>query len=307
MKSPTLLLSFLLWCLIVSAKAHNNYFLPGDALFSVSLTRDVVREWMSNDGTDFEFNYSRFDGQFMACGNIGYTKLKVTGVDDKFRSALVEAYWRFTRGVYPEFQEVDYETGEQRQTNAVVALIYNEDFDGILGLKYNENWIKEGAGVYGGLFSSSRPVVLDWRSATDFESLKLDKPIKSLAHLGGQIEVHHTVETPLEISAKGIKIALVGIAKDAGSGTQATCPNLESIFMGSSFAEYVMVYSNRYEFFSFDENGRKEHNEIRMPVDEDDSEILGAEQGGAEQPATAPESKPEGEKKSKLESKGRSQ
>ena len=68
-----------------------------------------------------------------------------------------------------------------------------------------------------------------------------------------------------------------------------------------------MVYSNRYEFFSFDENGRKEHNEIRMPVDEDDSEIPRAEQGGAEQPATAPESKPEGEKKSKTESKGRSQ
>ena len=262
----------------MSAKAHNNYFLPGDAFFSVSLTRDVVRDWMSNDGTDFDFNYSRFDGQFMACGNIGYTKLNVTGIDDNFRSALAEAYWRFTRGVYPEFQEVDYETGKQRQTNAVVALIYNKDFDGILGLKYNENWIKEGAGVYGGLFSSSRPVVLDWRSAASFESLKLNNPIKALEHLGGQMEVHHTVDKPLEVSAKEIKIALVGITKDGGFGTQATCPNLEAIFMSSPFTEYVMIHSNRYELFAFDENGRKEYEEIVIPVDENESEIPQAEQ-----------------------------
>lgn len=128
MKTPSLLFSIALWCLPSTALAHNNYFLPGDAFFSVTLTRDTIREWTTNEGGDFEFHYTRFDGQFMACGNIGYTKLKVSGIDDSLRSALSEAYWRYSSNERPLYRLENDNPKELSQVNGVVALIYNSDF-----------------------------------------------------------------------------------------------------------------------------------------------------------------------------------
>lgn len=96
------------------------------------------------------------------------------------------------------------------------------------------------------------------------------------------MEVHRTIEIPLEINAKKIKIVLAGIAKDEGFGTQMACPNLEAILRSSPVAEYAVINSNRYELYSFDQNGRKKHEEVRMPVDKSDSEIPDKEAKGAD-------------------------
>ena len=122
--------------------AHNNYFLPGDAFFSVAVPQSDILTWSASTADTLELSYSRFDGEFFACGNIGYTRLTVTGVSADFRSALVEAYWRFTSGHRPLYRE-EGDDGKSilEQTNSVVALVYGKDFslDFPLGLKFNED------------------------------------------------------------------------------------------------------------------------------------------------------------------------
>jgi len=307
MKTPALLLSLLICCLSTSAKAHNNYFLPGDSFFSVTLTRDTIREWMSNDGADFEFHYSRFDGQFMACGNIGYTKLKVLGIDDKFRSALSEAYWRYTNNERPLFRLENDNPKKVSQVNGIVALIYNSDFSGSLGLKLNEDWQTQGAGRYCGLFKTADPVVADWKLGAKFPPLKIDQTLEPLRHLQSGGEVHRTMDVQLTASAKNLKIVLVGFASQDGYAAMQSCPNLQRIYDYEDRTEYVVVNPKGLTTFSCNENGLWKEERIDTPVSGRNSWIPKAEQDDAAQPATVPESKSEGKEKPKSRSEVRPQ
>lgn len=306
MKTPALLFSILLGCLSTSARAHNNYFLPGDAFFSVSLTRDTIREWMNNDGDDFEFHYSRFDGQFMACGNIGYTKLKVREIDEKFRAALSEAYWRYTNNERPLFRLENDNPKELSQVNGIVALIYSSDFSGPLGLKLNEDWQTQGAGRYCGLFKTAEPVVVDWTLGPKFPPLKIDQSLEPLRHLRSGGDVHRTMEVELTASAKNLKIVLVGFASQDGYAVMQTCPNLQRIYDYEDRTEYVGVDPKGLTTFSCNENGLWKEERIDTPVSGRSSWIPKAQvQDGADQSATAPESTPEGKEKPKPESEER--
>ena len=307
MKTPAILLATLFWCLIPSAKAHNNYFLPGDAFFSASITRDVIREWMRNDGSEFEFHYSRFDGQFMACGNIGYTKLKIAGIDDRFRAALSEAYWRYTDNERPLFRLENDDPKELSQVNGIVALIYNSDFSGPLGLKLNEDWQTQGAGRYGGLFKTAEPVVADWKLGPKFPPLKIDQALDPRRHLHKGGVAHRTMDVQLTASAKDLKIVLVGFASQEGYAVFQTCPNLQRIYDYEDRTEYVVVDPKGLTTFSCNENGLWKEERIDTPVSDRDSQIPKAEQDGADQPATAPESKPDGDSKPQPKSEVRSQ
>jgi len=229
------------------ATAHNNYFLPGDAFFSVSLTREVMKRWAENKSDTFVFEYTRFDDSFMACGNIGYTKLKVTGIDDTFRQALLEAYWLQNRDITPVDRVLFGDPDNRFQSNGVVALFYNRDFKGTLGLKYNEDWPEQGAGVYGGYFKTARPVQDDWQNGPRVAPLKIEPPLDPLTHLGPPTRdgkpnpEHSTMNEPITIAAKDLMVALVGLTESNMTMVQQHSPDLQRIYDGEDHAHYLTV------------------------------------------------------------------
>ncbi|MEM1444033.1 MAG: hypothetical protein AAGF67_16920 [Verrucomicrobiota bacterium] len=260
-------------CGTPAARTHNNYFLPGDAFFSVTLTLEVIREWMGNETSEFDFLYSRYDGDFMACGNIGYSKLQVRGIDENFRTSLTEAYWRYARQELPLYRLESRDPEELSQTNGVVALIYNADFDGPLGLKLNEDWQTEGAGRYGGLFSESEPVVLDWKLGPEFSPLRVDQELGPIAHLEGKSEFHRPSELLLTADAANLKIALVGFTHQERYAVTQTCPNLQQIYDREEGARFIVACADQMEDHSCNKNGSWEEEVIVFPIPKQKSAV----------------------------------
>lgn len=258
------------------AAAHNNYFLPGDAFFSVAVPQSDILSWSASSADTLELSYSRFDGEFFACGNIGYTSLSVTGVSADFRSGLVEAYWRFTNGHRPLYREEgDEGKSVLEQTNSVVALVYSKDFslDLPLGLKFNEDWATQGAGRYCGLFTTSQPVVIDWKQASTVAPLPIVEKLDPTAHLASSYEVARTMDDALHIKADDIMIVLVGFADQKAYAVTQRCPELQSILDIEEGSRYMVVTKTQIREFNCDENGKWTETTIKLPVASDDSWI----------------------------------
>lgn len=256
--------------------AHNNYFLPGDAFFSVAVPQSDILSWSASSADTIELSYSRFDGEFFACGNIGYASLTVTGVTADFRRGLAEAYWRFTNGRRPLYrEEVDEGKSVLEQTNSVVALVYSKDFslDLPLGLKFNEDWVTQGAGRYGGLFTTSQPVMLDWKQAAAVAPLPIVEKLDPTAHLASSYEVARTISDALHIKADDIMIVLVGFADQKAYAVTQRCPELQSILDFKDGSRYMVVTKTQIRDFNCDENGKWTEATIKLPVASDDSWI----------------------------------
>jgi len=272
--------SFLCFLLVIvgnsQASAHNNYFLPGDAFFSVSVARSDIHQWSSATTDKIQLSYSRFDGEFFACGNIGYTELTVIGVTPGFRSSLAEAYWRFSAGTKPLYREVDNDGKTSlEQTNSVVALVYSKDYNlnQPLGLKYNEDWITQGGGRYCGLFTTAKAVETDWRLSASVPPLPLVENLDPTAHMASSYEVARTVDSPLHIKADDIIIVLVGFADQKAYSVTQRCPDLESIFNCEDGARYMIITKTQIRDFSCDENEQWTEETTAVPVPSQDSSI----------------------------------
>ena len=258
--------------------AHNNYFLPGDSFFSVAIPQSDILSWSTSSADTLELSYSRFDGEFYACGNIGYMNLTVTGVSPDFRSALSEAYWRFTSGHRPLYRE---QGGDDKsvleQANSVVALVYSKDFslNLPLGLKFNEDWNTQGAGRYGGLFTASRPVMLDWKQASAVGPLPVAEKLDPAAHLAFSYNEAHAIGDPLHMRADDIMVVLVGFADQKADDPEATqrCPDLQSILDSENRSRYMVITKDRIRDFNCDENGKWTETTIKLPITRNDSWI----------------------------------
>lgn len=265
----------LMSCLVTSrAVAHNNYFLPGDAFFAVTITRSDIEAWEDASDAKFEFEYSRFDGKFYSCGNIGYTKLVVDGITPAFRSALSEAYWRFTSGTAPLYREMERDGKTSlEQANGVVALVYQKTFSGmsLLGLKLNEDWTTQGGGMYGGFLNTARAVMLDWSESPSVSPLAVREKLEPLAHLAKSYGEAATIGEPLHISSDDIQIILVGFAEQKSYGAVQTCPELQSILENEEGARHIVVTSGLLREATCDENGRWEEESTKTPVKEGSS------------------------------------
>ena len=230
---------------------------------------------MANTDGEFDFRYSRFDGQFMVCGNMGYTSLRVKGIDDNFRSALAETYWRYESSHRPLFRLENDNPKELSQINGVVALIYNADFDGPLGLKLNEDWQTQGEGRYCGLYQTAKPTVMDWKLGPKYPALKLDVDVNPLAHLGAREGVPHTMDEPLVTKASNLKIILVGFASQANF---PICPNLQKIYDFEEYSEYISIDLKGFTTFSYIDNEGGKEERIKVPLSKRESRIPKAEQ-----------------------------
>ena len=252
-------------------KAHNNYFLPGDSFWCLSLTESLMENWDQNPEDHFEFTYTRYDNKFMACGNFGFDKLVLEKISKAFKASLTEAYKEFTRHRNPEFSK--YSDGKLVQTNGVVALIYNSDFDGPLGLKFNENWVQEGWGKYSGIVNSAEAVSREWKYADLYPPLTtdgdgLDAFQKSIS--GSPENKSHGAATVLrsgmfgnlKTDAKNIKIILVGFTDFKGNGTRRSCPELTAIFEDRGEWSYTVVEPGKYTRHFVDPKTGRNMNEV---------------------------------------------
>lgn len=272
-----ILAALLTCCLVVlPATGHNNYFLPGDAFFSVSISQQLIEQWSDSKEKSFTFRYSRFDGEFFACGNIGYGSLSVEDITPELRAALAEAYWHFVSGTRPIYRE-EGDDGESKleQVNSVVALIYPKSFDLKLplGLKFNEDWPTQGGGRYGGFFESAKAVAIDWRLAAQMPSLPIREKLAPLAHLAENYDIPRVIGGPLHIDSKDIQIILVGFTEQKGYEVTQRCPNLEAILESEDGAEYAVVTAEQVRMFRCGENGAWEETVIKFPVAADKSWI----------------------------------
>lgn len=215
---------------VISAGAHNNYFLPGDAFFSTSFSEDRVAKIKEENPTQIELNYERLENHFMSCGNIGYSALKLTEVDEAFRKNLLIAYEWVRRKEMVHFVKT---TGEGKEAlvewNPVVALVYSKGQVSFpLGLKFNEHWKEQGVGLYGGFLDDGWSVVQDWKRGEQVASLKLTEPLAPMAHLSEKAEIHHTVDTVLTMKAAEAELVFVGILKK-NSWVNNECLNLKNL------------------------------------------------------------------------------
>ena len=270
-------LALLATCLFSqSAVATNNSFLPGDAFFSVSISQEDIKQWTASTATKHEFDYERFDGSFFACGNIGYSTLAVEGITSELRLALVEAYWSYASGIPPIYRD-DGDDGkiDLQQINSVVALIYDKSFnlDLPLGLKFNEDWMTQGAGHYAGLFETADPIAADWKMASEVPPLTTLPKMDPLAHLEGGYEVARTIDVPLRIHADETQIILVGFADQKNYGVIQRCPNLQSLFENEEGARYMVITKDMIRDFSHDEDGIRTETVIKIPLTGETSRI----------------------------------
>lgn len=243
----------------ISVKAHDNHFLPGDAFFSVSFTRDSLHFWIENEPQTFDLKYARFDGKHTTDGSLGYSKLQIQDINDAFRTTVTKAYWRFTALQRPLFRLESDDQEVFTQTNGVVALIYSKGFQGTPGLKYNENWQIEGLRNYAGLFTKAGPVIEDWSKGPEVLPLKLANPVPPLAHIPMEDEAKRSMTAPVMVKAIDIKILFVGFTeqKEGFESTQ-TCPNLQKIYDNVPGTEYMVIDSEGFTKFSCNSNGKWE-------------------------------------------------
>ena len=263
-------ISALVTCLAASlAVATNNSFLPGDAFFSVALSQSVIERWTASSEATFEFSYARFDGEFFACGNTGYSTLAVEGISPELRLALAEAYWRYVSSNRPLYRE-EGNDGKSvlEQTNSVVALIYNKSFDleFPLGLKFNEDWVSQGSGQYSGYFETAKPVTFDWKNAASIAPLSIREKLDPLAHLAASYDVARTIDEPLHIGSEDIQIVLVGFVEQDGYAVIQRCPDLQLIFDYADGARFMVVTKGVIREFDCDEKGLRTESTIKLPL-----------------------------------------
>ena len=156
-----LLLVVAVWQQPHTARANNNYFLPGDSFFHTLLTEAVLADLEKSKSPVFRYDRPDHLNSFL-CGSAGFEQLQVKEMSPAIKKNLQSLY-RHLRGAYPlrielvpetkwvrkeEDGDVEVKTGKilRRELNGFSMFFYNADFDANryrLGLKYNENWLEE--------------------------------------------------------------------------------------------------------------------------------------------------------------------
>lgn len=175
---------------VCSARANNNFFLPGDAFFSTRLTEDKLDRLKpdAKDGPVFE--YSSLGGyEFAFCGYAGYYRARFAKVDQPFIDNLKRAYRHVRKNYEQKTLLEDEQDGKKtlEETNGVGVLFYPPEFEFPkfqLGLQYNENWVTEVKKFGHGdqqmrlccLVNTANGVMESWRDSALVAGLKAELP-----------------------------------------------------------------------------------------------------------------------------------
>lgn len=253
----------------VEAEHQNNAFLPGDAFFSTSLTQKESSEIEEDQSDSILLQYQRLDNRFIPGGHLGYSGLRLTGVDDAFRSNFLAGYQDVREWTDTTFIKVNSADKEELlEWNPVVALVYNKDKVAFpLGVKFNENWKKEGEGEYCAFVDDGWSILQDWKRGDKVPPLKLSRDLDPKEHhVKNRGVVPKLIGEPLLLDTSNSEVVFVGVAKQDNLGIQCECPNLKILARFANWRDlsakpaycfYVRVTSERVTRVSY-ERGKRE-------------------------------------------------
>ena len=253
-KLTLLTFTLLVLALFQTSFANNNLFLPGDAFFPTELTKaDIERLQKVKEG-QLAFQYSRLGGYNAAfCGYAGYGTALLPVTDNKFTNNLAKAYKRIREFEGRQLIEIKMEDGKTsyEETNGVKVLFYNGDFDiskHVLGLRYNETWLKEVA-AFGHpreharlcpLLQSRNAIATSWRDGDLVPALKAKLPAADKGSL------KETLKEPIVMDS-GIKAIIIPASV-----------SLDDIFNRASTSNLLVVDSNGFKEMRYSKGKWKE-------------------------------------------------
>lgn len=252
------------------AEHQNNWFLPGDAFFSTSLTVEEMSDMEEDSSGAITLGYERLDNRWIPGGHLGYSDLKLGGVDADFKSNFLRAYQEMRGLEVTSFFKLGAGDKEELfEGNPVVALVYNKGkviFP--LGLKFNENWKEEGEDEYCGFLDDGWSILQDWKRGEKVPPLKLSKDLHPKEHhyLTRGV-VAKLIEKPLLLEASDTEIVFVGLLKQRTSGLERECPNLKHLAKFANwkdesakpaYAYYIRVTSEKVTKVSYEYGHRSE-------------------------------------------------
>ncbi len=190
--------------------ANNNLFLPGDAFFPTIFTKADIEKLQQAKAEERTIAYSSFGGyQEAFCGYAGYANAIIPAIDDDFAKNLAMVYQkvRETEGRQLLEQTQDGKT-ELIETNGIRVLFYPPEFEfpqHVLGLRYNENWVKECVKFEHrrqdlrlcSLISDPEAIELSWRDADVVPALKAELPKVTLQPVP-EIDTPVTIRGPVK-------------------------------------------------------------------------------------------------------------
>ena len=191
------------WQPLTTARANNNYFLPGDSFFHAVLTEAALTEIEKSKSPVLRYNRpDHLDWAF--CGYAGFEQLQVKEMSPTIKKHL-RALYRHLREEHPLRIElvpetksvrgkdgegdVEVKTGKilRRELNGFSMFFYNADFDANrfrLGLKYNENWLEEVVAFghrrehaqFEFFVREEKAILSDWRDCRAVKPLEVFSP-----------------------------------------------------------------------------------------------------------------------------------
>lgn len=260
-KSSFLTFTFLVLFCFQTSLANNNLFLPGDAFFPTELTKADIEQLQKTKDGQLSFEYSSLGGyQGAFCGYAGYRTALLPVADNKFANNLTKAYERIREFEGRVLIETEWEDGKTtyKETNGVQVLFYNGDFNmskHALGLRYNENWIKEVA-AFGHpreharlcpLLQSRNAIANSWRDGDLVPALKAKLPSADKGSLKGTLKEPIVMDSGIKAIVIPASVSLDDIFNRASES---------NLFVVDSNAIKEMHYSKgKWQEVSADESG----------------------------------------------------
>ncbi|MCC9609017.1 hypothetical protein LOC68_07350 [Blastopirellula sp. JC732] len=195
------------------SRASNNYFMPGDAFFHVTVTEELL-DSLEKRQPPYVWDYSLRDTFEMAfCGYAGYEKATVEIADKQFLANLRKVYDDVRRYNAKEIREIRRDDGTRvtEETNGLHLFFYRDDFDlddYRIALRYNENWRSECFKFTSHarlccFIDAAAAVEDDWRDGESVPGLNVQFP-------QGEIQLGQAVTKPIVIPGKAKAIVLRG-------------------------------------------------------------------------------------------------
>jgi hypothetical protein len=175
-----LTLLFVFFCAESESSATNTFFLPGDAFFHTGLGTERLDRLEEETSPVFGYVRPR-NAAWTGCGYAGFSHLKYEEMPVPLKQNLVRTGRHIRRqdsqAVF--VREADPVTREEslRELNPMHVFIYNPDFRGRIGLKFNEHWMQHTA-RYESFVTNHRLVAEDWKLSRHVAPLRVETPFE---------------------------------------------------------------------------------------------------------------------------------
>jgi hypothetical protein len=189
----------------LSAVAHTNLFLPGDAFFSARFSEDFLDN--QKEASTLDLSYERYTGHCADCTWYGYENLTIDDIPASTLTNLKTTHQLIFK-LFPE--EALTNPFDTEEKHWFPLYVYNADFPISLpfGLKFNESTAAEQSHsdkVVYDHFDDTDLIGEDLASQNNIAPLKLDVPYAdAVARLDGNI-----IREPLTTSSENIQFLIL--------------------------------------------------------------------------------------------------